>query len=455
MLDFIGRFHPLFVHLPIGMLVLAMLFKMMSLNQRWAALKTTLPLMLGVSFLSAMGTSFTGYLLSLSGEYDMELVRQHQWAGVALTILIGVIWLLEWRTMPKWLQGTTWSGLVVLLIVTGHWGGSLTHGEDFLRFKGNQKKEQAVITNIREALVYQDLVVPVLESKCYACHSNRKKKGNLRLDTPDWIVKGGDQGKSLLAHQPRQSNLYTRLILPNLDEEHMPPKGKPQPSESEIELLYWWIEKGASFDKKIKELPEYEADLAFLVSFTHQETTNTAPYLPEVTVEAAQPAVLDQLKAQGVIALPVALNSNYLSVNLLEKKEIDDTLIDLLLQIKAQIVWLKAGNTNLSPSLLDAISQLSNLQLLHLNGTSISDEGLSQLSGLEQLKVLNLTQTVITEQGIQSLANLTDLKKMYLFQSQVTPSPALEDLFPNTELDFGGYETLFSQQLGVEAEATE
>jgi hypothetical protein len=68
-------------------------------------------------------------------------------------------------------------------MATGHYGGNLTHGEEFLTkplyaiiSSESGKSERKPITNIEEALVYQDLVEPILEEKCYRCHSATNKK---------------------------------------------------------------------------------------------------------------------------------------------------------------------------------------------------------------------------------------------------------------------------------------
>ena len=50
--------------------------------------------------------------------------------------------------------------------------------------------------------------------------------------------------------------MIERLLLPADDEDHMPPKEKPQLTQGEISLLHWWINTGADFNKKIKELPQ-------------------------------------------------------------------------------------------------------------------------------------------------------------------------------------------------------
>jgi hypothetical protein len=79
--------------------------------------------------------------------------------------------------------------MIPLIIITGHLGGSLTHGSDFLTKGFSEKdsvaeKEIKPIADVQEANVYADIVQPIFESKCYSCHNKSKKKGKLRLDEP-------------------------------------------------------------------------------------------------------------------------------------------------------------------------------------------------------------------------------------------------------------------------------
>ncbi len=52
--------------------------------------------------------------------------------------------------------------------------------------------------------------------------------------------------------------MIKRLLLPVDNEDHMPPKEKPQPSENQIALLQWWISQGAEFGKKVKDINQPE-----------------------------------------------------------------------------------------------------------------------------------------------------------------------------------------------------
>src|SRR5437764_11832244 len=56
---------------------------------------------------------------------------------------------------------------------------------------------------------YEQRVRPILEQNCYQCHSHaaKKVKGGLMLDSPDAILKGGDNGPALFPGKPEESRL--------------------------------------------------------------------------------------------------------------------------------------------------------------------------------------------------------------------------------------------------------
>ena len=86
MLNFLGRFHPLLVHLPIGILLLAVLFAWLGRWQRFQHLKAVVPFALLMGTLAAIFSCVTGYLLSLSGEYDLQALNQHRNLGIAVAV---------------------------------------------------------------------------------------------------------------------------------------------------------------------------------------------------------------------------------------------------------------------------------------------------------------------------------------------------------------------------------
>ena len=80
-------------------------------------------------------------------------------------------------------------------------------------------------------------VWPIIEERCVECHKApyelngelKKPKSGLRLDGAAYVMHGGDDGPVVVANHPSRSPLYQRVILPDDDDDHMPPiySGKP------------------------------------------------------------------------------------------------------------------------------------------------------------------------------------------------------------------------------------
>ncbi|CAN1545851.1 Cytochrome C, Planctomycete-type [Spirosomataceae bacterium] len=434
--EFIGKFHPLLVHLPIGFFLLAFVLKVISFWKNKESIEAILPIMLILSFLASAFSSLTGFLLSQSGEYDIEMVDRHQWGGIVFTVLILAVYF--FRNNAK-LGLAAWIVSTLLLMFVGHLGGSLTHGEDFLSIP--QKAEKAPITDIQNAKVYADLVQPILEEKCYGCHSSKKQKGNLRLDSPEYILAGGKEGKSVVPHNTQQSLISKRIFMPEGEEEHMPPKGKPQLTEAEVKVLDWWIKEGASFDKLVKnfnQTPEIKLALLTFQGSGNAAEVSTASNIPEKEVEKGSEESIALLKNAGILALPVATNSNYLLINLrgIEPSEKD---LGALKALKKQIVWLNASKIKNADALATILQDLNEIRVLHLNKTNFSDNGMAALKNLEHLQMLNLANTNITEKGLENIKGLNELRKVYLYQSKVQFSRLKMTDFPKIKLDTGGY----------------
>ena len=105
-----------------------------------------------------------------------------------------------------------------------------------------------------EAAFFAAAIQPVFNRTCTACHGAEKQKAEMRLDSYEAVIKGGDTGSPIVAGKPDESLMIKRLSLPLDDDDHMPPKDKPQPTEKEIKLLKFWIAQGADQNKKVKEL---------------------------------------------------------------------------------------------------------------------------------------------------------------------------------------------------------
>ena len=120
---------------------------------------------------------------------------------------------------------------------------------------------------------------------------------------------------------------------------------------------------------------------------------------------------------------------------------VDKNDLQLLLQLKKQLIWLKLDGTNFSDDGMQTVSQLSNLTKLDLSQTAITDKGLVQLQTLSNLQYLNLVATKISSPGLLQLKNLKKLQSLYLYQTNISKTEwaALKNAFPKTQIDSGGY----------------
>lgn len=438
--DFIGRFHPVFVHLPIGILLLGCFFHLFYSERKFVAI------VIFWGMISAILSVLTGYFLSLSGDYEKSLVDKHQWLGI-ITAVVSIIMYLMLKKQVKGIITKTSAVLLLLLTgFTGHLGGSLTHGKGYLTNSFNEKKLKGPaippIPNIQDAQVYASAIQPLLEARCYSCHGPNKMKGKLRLDKPEFIMKGGENGKVIVAGKSDESEFINRLLLPLSDEDHMPPKEKTQLTRNEIELVNWWVAGGADFNKKFKELPQPDNIKPVLLALESGASPEQIfSDIPAENVAAPDQEVLQQLKALGIVAIPVAQNSNYLSVNFVTALSTADSVMQSLQRIAPNILWLNLSGADIDDNDLKDIGRLKNISRLNLNNTAVSDEGIAALATLSNLQYLNLTGTQVSAKGLSSIAGLKKLKSIYLYRSKVSPSdwPALQKTFSSATLDSGGY----------------
>jgi hypothetical protein len=250
---------------------------------------------------------------------------------------------------------------------------------------------------------------PIFAEKCYECHGPDKDRGKLRLHTKADILKSEFV---IVAGDPNESELYTRVTLPPDHDDVMPPEGKGEPlTKEQQELLKKWIADGASFG-------DWTLDESAVPSHTPEEEI-----LPEVA-EASQ-AALARLHEAGALAMPLAQNTNLLNVDFrAEAANTGDAQLALLRPVQEQVAWLGLGKTQITDDGLEQIKGLKNLRKLHLENTNITDAGLVHLKDLSELRYLNLYGTKVTDAGLAHLKGLKNLRKLYVWQTQVTEGAA-------------------------------
>jgi uncharacterized membrane protein len=454
---FFGRLHPLLVHLPIGVLLMGLFLQALSRWPRFGVSAGVIKVVLLCGALSAVASCVTGYLLSLSGDYDDELVSWHMWMGICVAVISVLVFVMVVRRVGGVVFAGVYVVLLGLILVTGHLGGSLPHGSDYLSsaFDGPEPAVVArkPIADIREARVYGDVIQPMLQGHCYSCHGSARQKGKLRLDDSIWIVKGGKDGVVVRPFHPEESELIKRMLLPVEDEHRMPPKEKTPLKESEIALFQWWIGQGADFSGKVKDLSAPGKIGAYLLALQGGGSggagagggAGASTLVPAGSVGAAAEKDLDALRAKKAEVIPVAAGSNYLLVNFLNAVDVRDADLALLLPLRKQLLWLKLGGQPVGDSGMAVVGQCAALTVLHLNDTRVSDKGLVALQALHNLRLLNLVGTGVTASGVVVLDSLKQLESIYLYRTKCVSKdwPLLKQHFPKTILDSGGYSVPF------------
>lgn len=452
--EFIGRFHPVLVHLPIGILLIGLLLIWLQKKQSYNISIQVIKLIIVVGMFAALASCLTGTLLSLSGDYNVSLVSWHMWMGFGVAIASMYLYMKVARQEFDLTFKALAISLLLLILVTGHLGGSLTHGADYLSSVLTGNKDTVItikpIANIQEAMVYTDVINPILQNKCYSCHAQKKVKGKFRMDDTLLLMKGGKNGPEIVPANVVKSELIKRLLLPENEEHHMPPKEKPQLNERQVALLHWWIEQGASLNKKVKNIEQPGKIKTYLLALqsdhisTEKKALSEVPLIP---VEAAGEKEIQALRNKGVIVIPVAQNSNYLLANFINANNISTKDMGLLKPLQKQLVWLKLGYTKINDSALSLLAGCKALTALQLNNTNITDKGLVALTSLQNLQSLNLVGTQVSAAGVMQLRSLKKLQTLYLFQSAVGKNDwhQLKTAFPKTVIDSGGYQLPFLQ----------
>ena len=429
---FLGRFHPLVVHLPIGFLTLAILLEIIARRSGTEKFDAVLRLVWLLSGLSAAVAVVMGYLLSLGGGYDEDTLALHQWFGISLAALcFGCYFLRKENLSASVYLGRWYLTLLILisvsLVITGHLGGSLTHGSEYLleyapkpiqRLLGVstiEMEERPKVTSLDSADIFKDAIAPILNSKCISCHNSKKKKGELILTSFGEMMKGGEDGPIIKPGSLASSEIYRRITLPRDDDEFMPSEGKRPLSDEQLAIIEWWIEKNAPDSGAITSL---RPDVGMVELFEQYFGLGRNGY-EEIQAPPPDTAAISTLIRNGFTIRRLAATSNLLEARFSGSLSDTSKMVPLL-AVKEQLVWLQLSNTGISDDALQIIGRLSNLRKLNLSKNNVSDKGVKQLLSLTTLEYLNLYETKVTDSILVSLVALPQLKELFLWQTRVT-----------------------------------
>ena len=249
LIDLLGRFHPLIVHLPIGFLLLGLM--MLVFDRKESKHLNIIRFTFFWGTLSTLIAIFTGTIQHIREGYPWEDVQGHLIFGVFTFILSFLIYLKlkGYRLFQGLSHQFLGYGLLVILLITGHLGGNLTHGRDHLTAPLPSGLKEALGIKVpsqnlvllpdtyQELPLYLGVIQPILDQKCVSCHNPKKTKGALLLHNYKGIINGGEEGPIISRVSPQKSEMLKRIHLPKDEKKHMPPKAKSQLSKAEIKLI--------------------------------------------------------------------------------------------------------------------------------------------------------------------------------------------------------------------------
>ena len=438
LIPFLGRFHVVALHLPIGILALtAGLEIYFSCSRRHVR-----PEFLGnlwlIGTLAALFTSGLGYLLSLSGGYNEEAVTLHLIWGVATTFIALIGWVafgLADRQTKGWTMGIGGAQLLSLTFA-GHLGGSLTHGPEYLfehapspvrtlaGFKPRVEPRPA-ITSLDDAEVFLDVVQPLLELRCTSCHNPSKTKGDLLLDSYAHIMQGGESGAAVTPRDRAASELSVRINLDPAHDDFMPSGGKTPLTAAQTQVLDWWIQSGAPATGRLGTLSITPEIRTLLSEVLHQKAP--APELPPASesVPSTLPSgTIMQLESLGFDVRQLSLTNPNLVIDYyrVDSEPIPDAKLTALLVARDQIKQLNLGHSGLTDNQLTIVAQLTQLTRLSIDRNPITDAGIRHLRPLVKLEALVAHSTNISDAALPTLDEFPILQKAYLWGSAVTTS---------------------------------
>ncbi len=422
---FVGRFHPLVVHMPIGFVTAVLLIQLVAIYRR-ADLRLAVRTLLWFTMISGILSAVFGTLLAIPGGYDEVLLERHRWLGIGTSI--ACIWMLVAHQSNRKQRDMLYSLCLLICMglvgATGHLGGALTHGEGYLtaylpEVLGGPALPEPIDPGTKEdAAIYGRVIQPLLQSKCVSCHNPGKNNGDLQMHDLASLLKGGKHGPAINTKSASESLLITRAELPLEHKEHMPPKGKVQLTDPELELLRWWIGQDAPERVALDgDLPQDEsiALMESALSFAIAE-----PKLPllswEETVEASKPLHNNP----NVRIRRVSLDTPVVDVFFEPSSDNIDALVAQLLPIKANILLLDLSNTEFTDAAVEQLAGFTNLEELRLNNTPITDAHVAQFERLRQLRKLNLYGTQISDAALVALRKLPELRQVNTYETEAT-----------------------------------
>lgn len=427
---FIGRFHPLFVHLPIGIFILGYIFEVF-FQLDYRSIINSRKIIIVTYFFGLMAgliAAVTGWLLSFSDDYGIDSLNQHKLLGIATLVMILFVIIYQIKApASKGKLKLAFSTVAILLTgLTGHFGGNLTHGPSYLveygpKFmKGNNYE---TFNNISEKdpdslHIYSNFIQPLLDNKCISCHNTTNNKGGLILEHYTDLFKEAEHDKPISAGNPDQSELLKRVSLPWNHEKIMPPRGAGF-SYTDIQILRYWIENGAD-SLTVFNSETMSKELIALMNRDYRLDFIPKPYYEKVKVDSLDEALITQLRSSG-FRVNYLSGTNFLLDVAFKNDSINMEQIELLNNVADHVTVLKLSDCNLTDELVKGISSIKHLTRIDMSNNKLSDNVVQFLIKNEHLESANLNETDINDESLKNLLTTFNGLRVYVRNTKITP----------------------------------
>ena len=427
LLDFLGSLHPLIVHLPIGIVLLTIAIDVFMRNKN-NSVQRVITMGWFFSFFSGLLAALFGWFLGDNGYYLESQINIHKWSGIAFVSICFIIWLLRYTNFrfSKSFNRSVNLTSIILLMITGHFGGEMTHGQNYLFENLPYTKKKISVTTLSESkrsnndslFVYEDLIHPVMEEKCIACHNKNLASGGLNMSSIESMIKGGNSGAGIQNGNPFESLIYKRVSFPHDHPKFMPPTGVPL-SYDQIATLEWWIDNGAEKQMPVT-LTRNDPKTLRLMELQYGLDLREKTYLETLTLSSPSQEELKSIEGEEYIWRFLNPEQSFLDLKFTKKKiEINDLL--KVQSIKNNITWLNLADCMLNDNHLSYVSNFPNLTRLKIQKNPlVTNKGIEALQKLEHLTELNLYGTRVSNNTLITLGQMKALKKLFVWNTSIT-----------------------------------
>ncbi len=453
----LGRTHPLAVHLPIGLVLGAFIVEGIRVLQRRNTVSPFTPVALWIGALGSVASTVTG--LAFAEEHGGgDDLFWHRWLGILTTVaLLGLAWMASRATREGKDDGTQVTPVLrgsllactLLLAWVGHLGGNMVWGKDYVLEPFRQAAEAggpegdddagddgragtaagagvargaAIDADDGRMTFYATKVLPLLDSRCYECHGNGKRKGGLRMDVRSSVVSKNEDGAWIAQPgDPAHSLLIERCLLPAEDDEAMPPEGD-RLRASELDVLRKWIEDGvvmpeqpAAGDPAAKAAGAAARDAGAQAAGGAGAVPGLEPLSAGEIGEAAS------LRSKGINAVPVSAGASTFVVSMPGGKDVGDDDLSAIYPIAGRIEELSLARSSVSDAAMMSVPSMPMVRTVRVDNTKLTDVGITALlSRTLEAETVNLVGSGASDGVFTVLAKLPNLKRVYVFDTAVT-----------------------------------